>query len=362
MPASYGAAGSDDAHGLLAACWRPVRVAVTGASGFIGSRVCRGLADAGHSVVAVVRPSSDRSALEGCDCELRIGDVTDQDSLRSAFSGADAVVHCAAVVDAYGNPWAARSVTWIGTYNVCHAATDSGSRQFVHMSTLAVYARDNPQGVRLDEDTARLMKEPPLYDTYSPNKAAAERFAADFGRNGRMSVAILRPGVVYGSGGPTVRRIADAINNRRLACVGSRHNRLPLIYVDDVAGATLAALERPPKKARAFNINGPEDVTWGRLLDAVARAMGTAPTAAPVIPVRLARTAAWAVEQWWSIRKKEGSPPLNRFIIDAIGRDSPVDISRARNELGWEPRVGLQEGVRRAVADLRSRGLEPYKA
>ncbi|MEX2237037.1 MAG: NAD(P)-dependent oxidoreductase [Dehalococcoidia bacterium] len=329
---------------------------VTGASGFIGSQICRRLEAAGHEAVAFVRKSSNRQRLQGSDLEVMTGDIRNQDSLRTAFHHAEAVVHCAALADPYANPWESRAVNFIAAFNVCRAATDSGVSQLVQMSTAAVYARDHPRGVPLREE-ARLVKEPPVYDTYSINKAAAEGYVQDFGRAGRLATTILRPGVVYGPGDRVSAALVSLMHRGKLIIPAGRDRRLPLIHVDDLGSAVLAALSNSPAGARRYNLDGPRPVTFAAFADALAR--NTTRSSGRVLTERVAHRLAWGFEKWWHIQKLEGRPPLNRYAVDLITADMILDTIRGIEELKWEPAVSLDEGAQLTSEWLGSEPADP---
>jgi nucleoside-diphosphate-sugar epimerase len=330
-----------------------VRIAITGASGFIGSHLCRGLRSLGHEPVAVVRATSKLDRLGECEeIEVIVADIGDQESLQHAFAGAEAVIHCAAIVDPYANPWEARSVNFISAFNVCHAAVDSGVSQLVQMSTAAVYSRDNRRGQPLREDQARIIQDPPVYDTYSINKAAAEQVVLDFGRGGRLRTTCLRPGAVYGPGDKVSGPIVAAIAAGRMAIIGGRDLHLPLIHVDDLVRATAAALDHQAS-GREYNLNGPTSITFAAYVEGLGAMMGSQ-ARLPTLPLAVMRAAAWGSETWWNIRKHDGPPPLNRFNVELLAADFVLDIDRARAELRWSPLVELDAGLASVATWLRT--------
>jgi nucleoside-diphosphate-sugar epimerase len=319
-----------------------MRVAITGASGFVGSHLCHALRAAGHEPVAVVRASSKLDRL-GRQFEVAIADVRDQEALRRAFQGADAVIHCAALVDPYANPWEARSVNFIAAYNVCHASVDAGVSQLVQMSSAAVYARDNPRGVPLLEDAAKIVENPPVYDTYSINKAAAEKVVLDFGVGRRLKVTVFRMGAIYGPGDRMSAPIAAALRAGRIAGIGGRPLHFGLIHIDDLVSATAAALERPAN-ARLLNLDGPAPATFSEYLAEFARQLNL-DVKVRTLPITAVRAAAWAAETLWAIRKQDGPAPLNRFSVELLVADFVLDTTRAQTQLGWLPRVQLAAGL-----------------
>ena len=338
--------------------FRIVRVVVTGASGFIGSALCGYLVDCGHEAVGMVRKSSDRSRLSA-GIPVVTADVRDQPSLRAAFAGAQAVVHCAAIVDPYAGPWDSRSINFIAAFNVCHAAVDAGVERLVYTSSASVYARDNARRP-LTEDGSRIVKDPPVYDTYSINKASAEKYIGNFGDGGKLHTTALRFGGVYGPGDRLSGGTLTLLREGRAPVIGRPDVRVPLIFIDDLLSAAELALGRDGVPHRAYNLDGPSPLRLREFLEGLRLRSG-ATASVPVVPLPVARIVAWGIETGWRIQKREGAPPFNRFDVELVAADFVLDRTRATAELGWEPRVDLETGLDRTWEWLERQPAMPAR-
>lgn len=325
-----------------------MKVLVTGATGFLGSHLVDRLVGRGDEVRALVRRSSDTSHLKILDVAIFEGDVTQPETLRPAVEGVEAVYHTAAKVSDWA-PWREFEMTTIyGTRNVLRAAASAGVSRFLHVSTDAVYALRALRG-RITEDSP-LERRFGLLDYYRRSKAAAERIARCYQRSGVMGVTILRPGLLLGERDRTIYPGAvEFLESSTAAYLGDGNNRLPYVYVGDVAEACILGVTEPQGAGRIYNVASDEPVTQRDLFDAVAAAAGLKPPRRSV-PVRAAYLAAFVLEMWCLIEGRKKRPSLTRYGINLIALNYDEDCSRLRRELGWRPTVSLREAVLRTAA------------
>ncbi|MEU5426328.1 NAD-dependent epimerase/dehydratase family protein [Streptomyces olivoreticuli] len=256
-----------------------VRIAVTGAGGFIGGRVVERLA---LGTRAEVRPlvrgfgrASRLSALPQDRLAFRIAELGRTDALRAAFEDCEVVVHCA-----FGSEgtveerWAA---TVDGTANVLAAARAAGVRRVVHLSTVDVYA---PAEGDFDE-TAAARPADPADREYEQQKLAAEELVLRAG-DGGPDVVVLQPGVVYGPWGGqwTTAQLRRPAADYAVLPSGGDGGVCNAVYVDDVADAVLAACHRPGAAGRRILLAGRERITWGRFFDCFRAIRALDPAAA----------------------------------------------------------------------------------
>ncbi|HZZ83324.1 MAG TPA: NAD-dependent epimerase/dehydratase family protein [Anaeromyxobacteraceae bacterium] len=323
-------------------------VLVTGAAGLVGSHVVDALLRRGERVRALLRPEEPGERLAAAaGVEVVRGDLGDPPSLTAAVAGVERVLHCAARTGPWGPRHEYERVNVAGLRALVDAATAAGVRRLVHVSSAIVQGTDAP---RPRDESAPLRLEP---NPYSWSKILGERLLEAVIREGRLEVAIVRPGLVFGPrDAGSFGRFASMIEGGKMVVIGSGENHLPLVYVGDVAEAILLAGESPRAAGRTYLVVNDEPVTQREYLGAIAGALGVAPPRRHV-PYRLALTLAQVAEGLVRVSRRRGPPPLTRFGVRMLGGENRFVIRRAREELGFEPRVGLAEGVRLGVAWYR---------
>ena len=292
-------------------------ILVTGASGFVGRHVVRALASGAH-VRAMVRTARGAAALDGVDCELVRGDVTDPASLRVAARGMRTIVHLVAIVE--GSPAAFERVMAAGTGNLLEAARESGVRRIVLMSALGTG--------------------PGATVPYFRAKWAAEQAVAACG----IDHDVLRPSFVFGTDGGALPRFARIARLFPLTpVIGPGTQRVQPIWIDDLVRAVQLAVDAEGTNG-PIELGGPEAVTWSELWRRLKAALGTRRPAIHV-PFWLARGPAALFER---------VPPA-LLTLDQLrmleGPDNVVsDGGASMRRLGLGELVGLDEQLRRAAA------------
>lgn len=235
--------------------WR--RILVTGATGFIGSRLCEMLAlDHGQAYRALVRNYARAARIARLDAELVPGDLLDADSLARALEGCDAVVNLAHADDRSA-PQQVRQLV--------DAAMRAKVGRFVHVSSMAVHGPDPGVDV-VDESTpVRRWREP-----YSAAKARGEAVVAEAVRRHGFPAVVIRPTIVYGPYSFFVTPIVDDARQGRISLVDGGRGVCNAVYVDDVCDAIVAALSRDDAVGGAFLVNGDDPVDWRTFIHAFA--------------------------------------------------------------------------------------------
>lgn len=329
-----------------------MRVLVTGATGFTGGHLARTLAARGHDVRALVRPKSlarfagSEAAAAGVDA--RPGDLTDADAVRQAAAGVEVVYHIAATYREAGQPDAAyRAVNVEGTRHVLDAAVASGVRRVVHCSTGGVHGHiEQPPA---DEDAPFSPG-----DIYQETKLEAEQVAREFGRTRGLDVVVARPIGIYGPGDMRFLKMFRGIARGRFPMLGRCDAFYHLTYIDDLIEGFRLCGELPAAAGRTYLLAGPSYTTLNELAETMARELGVAPPRWR-LPVWPFWTAGLLCEMICVPLRVE--PPLYRRRVDFYTKSRAFDTARARQELGYAPRVELAEGIRRTVAWYREQGL-----
>jgi nucleoside-diphosphate-sugar epimerase len=328
-----------------------MNVLVTGATGFTGGHLARTLRERGHRVRALVRPRSraHAGALESSGVELISGDLTDAASLGKAADGIDVVYHIAALYREAGLPPSAFvDVNVHGTRRVLEAAQAAGVRRVVHCSTAGVHGHVEQPPANEDAPLAP-------GDQYQRTKLDGETLARNFGlQKGAPEVVIARPVGIYGPGDTRFLKMFRGIARGRFPLLGPRPVFYHLTYIDDVVEGLRLCGETAAAAGRTYLIAGPQYTTLKALIDAIARVLNVQPPRLrfPIWPVWLAGALCEAICVPLRIE-----PPLYRRRVDFYRKSRAFDTSRAQRELGFHPRVSLDEGLTRTAAWYAARGL-----
>jgi nucleoside-diphosphate-sugar epimerase len=318
--------------GSAVSCERPgalprARVLVTGGAGFLGRHLVRALRAQGSEVVVLARPPRDprsaaaRSELSAVGAEIVEGDVLDAASLRPALAGAHRVFHLAGRLFASGVPAAEFERVHVeGSRRVMEACAESRAvRSIVHCSTTGVVGPTGP--TPLDEDAP-----PRPSNAYERTKGEGERLAVALAERYGLTLV-----VAHG------------------------RNLVHPIFVDDcVAGLMLCAEPRPASAGRAYNLVGEQAVPIAEMARRMADALGR-PLPRSHLPRWLAHGLGALFEAVPGVPRDR--LPLTRSRVAFMTESRAYDGRRARDDLGFVPRVGLAEGLERTVAWYRAEGL-----
>jgi UDP-glucose 4-epimerase len=315
-------------------------VLVTGAAGFLGSNLCRVLLEAGHAVRAVDNLSqSTMLNVEPLLAEARFrfakDDVRDEAAMRELAEGASAIVHLAAFkIPRYGNALDTLLVNTHGTESMLKAAAAVGAR-LVFASTSDVYGK-NPRLPFAETDDLYLGETSVKRWAYATSKIVDEHLCFAYQQERGVPVTILRFFGSYGPGqnrtwwgGPQSVFIDAALRGKEMDVHGDGQQTRSFTYVDDTVDGIVRALFSPRALGEIFNIGNTKPVTIQALAELVWRLAG------------------------------QGEPKIRRVSYQAFGRYEDVrarvpEIAKAREILGFEPRFGLEDGLRRTIDWQRS--------
>lgn len=327
-----------------------MRVLVTGASGFLGGAVARGLLDAGYEVTVLQRSAS------GLPCREVRGDITDRQAVAEAVSGANGVIHLAAKVAVTGDHAEFTRINVAGTKLLIEAARTAGIRRFVQVSSPSVAHAGSPL-VAAGAAPANPMT---AHGSYSRTKAESELIALAADAPGFAVVAI-RPHLVWGPGDEQlVGRIVARARAGRLFLIDHGVALIDTTVVENAVSALIAAFERAEDRevhGRAFVVSNGQPRTVAELLTRMARA-ADAPEPARSVPFRMAWLAGFIAERAWRHHprgEKAGDPPMTTFLAEQLATAHWFDQRETRRVLEWEPTIGLDEGFDRLTVWYRER-------
>lgn len=314
----------------------PARVVVTGATGFLGQRLCAMLAARGVSVCALVRHpmASSETSVE----QVRFTGLDDAPALRAACEGAGALVHLAARVHVMRDEPDADArfgaVNVEGTRAVLEAARLAGVGHVVVVSSVKAVGESN------DMSWTESVTPAPV-DAYGRSKLAAERLALEFGGAHGIAVSVLRLPLVYGpSASANVVRLLALVRRGWPLPLGAVRNRRSMVYRDNAIAAMIALLEAGAGASGTFFVSDASDLSTPSLIRTIAHAIGR-PARLLSVPVALLRALG---------RIGDVIPfPLSSAEVARLTGSLTVATDRLRTVTGFEPPVSVEEGWRRTA-------------
>jgi nucleoside-diphosphate-sugar epimerase len=329
-------------------------VLVTGGTGFLGRVLVGRLLAQGRTVSVLARsPAPD---LESRGVRFVRAEIQDGAAVAEACRGMETVFHVAARVGVWGpyNEFFRANV--LGTRAVLAGCRAQGVRRLIYTSTPSVVY--NGRDLAGADESLPLTKECP--SPYPLTKALAE--AEVLAANGAdFRTVALRPHLIWGPGDPhLVPRILARARAGRLRIVGEGKNRVDMVHVENAADAHLdaeRALSRSDAAAagRAYFITNGEPVVLWDWINALLVALGEKPVTRK-ISLGAASTVGLACETVWRLLRLGGEPPMTRFVAAELAKEHWFDITAARRDLGYTPRVGMAEGTAALAALLRGNG------
>jgi len=325
-----------------------MRILVTGGTGFTGKALVRRLLDLGHEVVALDYKEGLKTAeLRDWGAGVIIGSVTDAAVVRRAMEGVEVVHHLAAAFREMNVPdtyyW---EVNVQGTRNVLDEALKQGVRKLVYCSTCGVHGNiDHPPG---GEDA-------PIQpaDYYQRTKYEAEPLVRTFHQRG-LPAAILRPAAIYGPGDPErFLMIFRRVSRGKFPMFGNGKTLYHPLYIDNLVDAFVAAMADGVGDGEAYLIADDEYLEIEDLVKRVGRALEV-DVKIPHYPVWPVVAAGHVVEK--ACRPFGITPPIFPRRVDWYRQNRAFKIDKAKRDLGYEPKVGIDEGLRRTADWYRREG------
>lgn len=310
---------------------------VTGASGSLGSAVVRRLLADGKKVRAFVRrvPARPIPGVEYC-----FGNLGDPVAVDRAFAGAETVIHVGAAMKGGWQEHVGGTV--VGTQNVIDACTKHRVKQLVHISSMSVVDWAGSAGKGVVTESAALEPRADERGAYTRAKLEAERKVSAAAKAGLPAV-ILRPGQIFGGGIPLINGAVARRAGGKWLVLGDGKLELPLVYIDDVVDAIVAAVDKKLVGGEVIQIIDDEHLTQKTVLDLAGGGAGVVKIPRPIV---------------FALGK------LSELPLGALGKPSPIALyrlksaladlhygsDRARALLGWRPNVGVREGIRRVTS------------
>lgn len=307
------------------------QVLVTGAGGFIGSHLTEALVKAGAKVRVFIRYNSrdGRGNLEDLEpkvleeIEIIAGDLRDADVIERSVKGCDAVFHLGALVGipySYKNPREVVETNIMGTFNVLTAARDHGVERIVHTSTSEVYG--SARYVPIDESHPLQGQSP-----YSASKIGADKLAESYYASYDLPVVTVRPFNCYGPR-QSARAVIPTLITQALACeeirLGNTGTLRDFTFVSDTVEGFIKAALMQAAVGKVVNVGSGQEISIGQLAHLIIKTLGS--------PAKI------VVDE---SRLRPNRSEVTRLL---------ADNRLAKETLGWEPQVSLEEGIKRTIA------------
>jgi 2-alkyl-3-oxoalkanoate reductase len=325
---------------------------VTGGGGFLGAAIVRRLRERGDCVHSFSRRRY--AELDPMGVTQHQGDLADAIAVSRAAAGCDIVFHVAAKAGVGGRYRDYHRANVLGSANVLTACRHHGIRRLVYTSS--------PSVVFNGRDMAGVNESVPYsshYDSvYPQTKAIAERMILR-ANNAVLATVSLRPHLIWGPGdNHLIPRILARARAGRLRRIGSEAKRIDSVYIDNAADAHLRAADRlapgSPIAGKVYFVTQGEPVPLWDLVNRILHAASLGPVTSS-IPVRLAYGMGWLLETVYAVFRPQEEAPLTRFVARELATTHWFDIAAARCDLDYEPKVSMEEGLRRLTIWLRSK-------
>lgn len=312
-----------------------MKALVTGATGFIGTKLCRELAAKGCEIRALVFPGESYSHISGYVKEVYEGDITNPETLKGVGDGVDMVYHLAARVTDYGTWDQFYKPIYHGTKNLLEACAGKSSR-FIYLSSICAYGTGRHlKGLKESDPVIK------THIPYNDAKQDAEVLVLSCNDRFKRGCTVVRPANVIGPGSVWVAEVGRMFQKSIVTLFDQGKYSASLIYIDNLVEGIILAGTADQAAGRIYNLRDNWQVTWKQYLTNLSAMLGKKPIGS--LPFKFAWALGGFVEK---ICNPFGLRPfITRHAVGLMGRDNDVDISKAKTELGWITKVSYPEAM-----------------
>lgn len=326
-----------------------MKAMVTGAPGWLGTRLIEVLRENGRDVCAIVLKGMDASYLEMLGAEVIEADITDGATLSGALNGVGTVFHCAGII--HPSLFRAKDFYRInsdGTRNMLEASVNAGVKKFIHVSSNSAQGVNVRRSVLMTEDGP----DKP-YTDYGISKHKAEQIVKEYQRAGRIETVIIRPCWFYGPRQPArMTKLMNMIKDGSPLLFGDGKNIRSMTYIDNLIDAMLLVEDSDKAIGETYWIANEEPRTSLEIYEEIARNLGV-----ELKPKYVPKIVSQILEKVDILLGKFGIYEINVHVGGEMVRDIGCSIEKAKKELGYEPKVSFEEGIKASVEWAKEEGL-----
>ncbi len=317
------------------------KVLVTGATGFLGKYLTEQLLTEGYEVLALGRNKAAGEALEKMGATFCPGDFTDKEVCAPYFKGVDYVIHAGALSTVWGAWEDFYNTNVTGTRTVCELCLEHGVKRMVYISSPSIYSGKEH---RFDIKEAEYDKDNKL-NFYIRSKILSEEVIREFNQKG-LDTVTLRPRGLIGIGDTSlIPRILNANGKIGIPLFHGGENYVDITCVENVAYAASLGLKAMNVKGEVFNITNGEPTRFKEILEQFLAAIEEEPKYLK-LPFWLAYGVASLTETIYRVFRKKGEPMLTRYTVCTLAFSQTLDITKAKEKLGYTPKITLSEGIK----------------
>ena len=321
-------------------------VFVSGASGFLGSRVVPELLASGNRVRGLARSERAAAVIAALGAEPIAGDLADLEAMTDAMKGCDLVLHLAARFREGGSPAAYYRDNVVGTEQMLAAAQAAGVRRFVMVGAAMCLLGNGP--IENADESWPLGE--PRFSSYARTKTIADRTVLRANRDG-FTTCVVRPAWVWGPGDPQGEAVVEAARKGQMRLIDGGVYPIVTSHIENTVRGVTLALERG-RGGEAYYVFDDGLTPIGDFIGQILAASGLAkPTNA--IPRKVAWVVGSLMDAAWTLLRRQGEPPVSRLLVALNGGPFLVSDAKARRELGYSPVISRKDGFARLTEHIR---------
>jgi predicted dehydrogenase/nucleoside-diphosphate-sugar epimerase len=314
---------------------------ITGATGFIGKHLVRRLIEEKGRIRILARHAPDKEIMEDERVEVFLGNLGNPQDVDRAVAGISELYHLGAAVEGWREDF--QCATLAGTTNVVDSALRHGVKRLIYMSSLSVIHFAAANGEKIAEDWP-LEPRAAARGLYSQTKLAAEGIVRDAVLQSGLRAIILRPGEVVGPDRPFLSGAVALETSKRLVVLGNGRHTLPLVWVDDLVDAVIAAGKSDQFDGSVLHLVDPAQISQDEIAQLYLRTTGREKKVVHA-PYWLLWTAAAGASALFDLLGR--TAPLTPYRLKSAVGSRNFECTKAANVLGWEPRLGVRAGLER---------------